>query len=117
MIVKSETFDSAIAVDVEAIQWWENIGRMSVVMVRPRGNRVATNVGVRNPSRLDIPSDYSLGVVESQGRLHWVCSVYVVPELRWQKPLQTLFYCFFLFFSINIYIYISIRYIYIYHNI
>ena len=75
------TFDSAITIDVEAR--WENISRMMVVMVGPSSYGVTANVSIWNPRRLSAPSHFSLLIVQGQPRLHWVCSVNVVPKLRW----------------------------------
>lgn len=88
MVRRSYTLNVAITIDLELIQWWSNLRRVGIIMVRPPGDGVAADVGVGYPHGLDGTADFPLFFVESEARLHRVSLVDVVPKLGWQKSLQ-----------------------------
>lgn len=93
----SLTFDATITVDLELIQRRDNLGRVCVVVVRPRSNRIAANVSVRNTVLLEQASDSALVFVHIKPRLHRISSIYVVSKLRWQKSLVHIKYLTFIY--------------------
>jgi len=72
---------------VEAVQRRENVSRMGVVVVRPSRDGVATDVGVGHTQAFGQPPHFPLLLVQGQTGFHRLCSVDVVPEFRWHKPL------------------------------